>query len=337
MSESHLTFSRVDWQGSRKDQRGEACEMETTAVILEKPESLALRSLELEPVGVSDVLVDTAWSGISSGTEKLLWTGQMPEFPGMGYPLVPGYESVGRIIDAGAEANERIGEWVFVPGANCFRGARGLFGGTANRLVVPAARALPVPEKLGENGVLCALAATAYHAIVGGTAPDLIIGHGVLGRLLARIAVAKGAPAPTVWETNSARRAGATGYSVVAPDDDERRDYSAIYDASGDADIIDQLVTRLAKGGEIVLAGFYSQRLNFAFPAAFMKEARLRIAAEWQPQDLAATRELIESGRLDLDGLIDHRRPASEALDAYPQAFNDPDCLKMVLDWSNAA
>jgi len=24
------------------------------------------------------------WSGVSSGTEKLLWTGEMPPFPGMG-------------------------------------------------------------------------------------------------------------------------------------------------------------------------------------------------------------------------------------------------------------
>jgi len=311
--------------------------MHTEAVILEKPESLVLRRLELDTLGASDVLVDIGWSGISSGTEKLLWTGTMPTFPGMGYPLVPGYESVGRIADAGSETRNRIGEWVFVPGANCFVGARGLFGGTASRLVVPGARALPVPESLGENGVLFALAATALHAIADGDAPDLIVGHGVLGRLLARIAIARGAPAPTVWETNPARCEGAGGYDVLSPDSDERTDYRSIYDASGDADIFDTLVARLAKGGEITLAGFYSQRINFAFPPAFMKEARFRIAAEWQPADMTAMRDLIETGQLDLAGLIDHRRPASEALDAYPQAFTDPGCLKMVLDWSNAA
>jgi bacteriochlorophyllide a dehydrogenase len=30
-----------------------------------------------------------------------------------------------------------------------------------------------------------------------------------------------------------------------------------------------------------VLAGFYTEPLAFAFPPAFMKEARLRVAAEW--------------------------------------------------------
>lgn len=314
--------------------------MNTLAVILEAPERLALRTLELTPVQPSDVIVEIHWSGISTGTEKLLWTGKMPPFPGLGYPLVPGYESVGRIVDAGPEATTRIGDWVFVPGANCYEGARGLFGGTAKRVIVPSARAIPIPEQLGENGVLCALAATALHAINGNgnhnhALPDLIIGHGVLGRLLARLTMALGAPAPTVWETNPARRDGAQGYSVVAPDEDERRDYHAIYDASGATDIVDSLVMRLAKGGEIVLAGFYSERVSFAFPPAFMKEATFRVAAEWQPSDLAETRELIEDGRLDLAGLISNRRPATKADEAYPQAFTDPACLKMVLDWSD--
>jgi len=313
--------------------------MNTLAVILEAPKRLSLRALEMKPVEDSDVLVEIAFSGISTGTEKLLWSGQMPPFPGLGYPLVPGYESVGRICDAGPAARGRIGDWVFVPGANCFAGARGLFGGTARRVVVPSARALPIPEHLGEAGVLCALAATALHAIKGGFAhaaalPDLIIGHGVLGRLLARITLALGGAAPTVWEVSPARRSGAAGYQVIAPEADERRDYRAIYDASGDAGLIDTLIERLAKGGEIVLAGFYSERVSFAFPAAFMREAHLRIAAEWQPGDLAETRALIECGRLDLKGLITNRRPAGEALEAYPQAFSDPACLKMVLDWS---
>ena len=49
--------------------------------------------------------------------------------------------------------------------------------------------------------------------------------------------------------------------------------------------------------------------------------------------DLAAAVSLVEAGRLSLDGLITHRAPAASAADAYPVAFDDPACLKMVLDW----
>ncbi|MBF9152883.1 chlorophyll synthesis pathway protein BchC [Novosphingobium jiangmenense] len=321
--------------------------MESLAVILEAPRRIALRRLALTSgqaadvgsamLAPSDVLIEVQWSGVSAGTEKLLWSGEMPNFPGMGYPLVPGYESLGRIVDAGSEAQGRIGDWVFVPGATCYRDARGLFGGTARQVIVPSARALPVSESLGRDGVLFALAATALHAMNGGDPPDLIIGHGTLGRLLARMTIAAGAPAPTVWEHKPARRTGAQGYNVIAPKDDDRHDYANIYDASGDADCLDLLVPRLRKKGEIVLAGFYANRPSFAFAPAFRAEARFRVAAEWGPDDLASTRAMIDSGALDLSGLVSHQRPAEEAPEAYPEAFLDADCLKMVLDWSNCA
>ena len=51
--------------------------------------------------GANDLVVDIHYSGISTGTEKLFWTGDMPPFPGMGYPLVPGYEAAGEIVEAG--------------------------------------------------------------------------------------------------------------------------------------------------------------------------------------------------------------------------------------------
>jgi bacteriochlorophyllide a dehydrogenase len=307
--------------------------MDSLAIVIEAPGRLSLQPLALDPVGDADVLVEIAWSGISAGTERLLWSGKMPFFPGLAYPLVPGYESVGRIIEAGRTARSRIGEWVFVPGARCFRGAHGLFGGAAQRVVVPAARALPIPEALGERGVLIALAATAHHMIAGDDLPELIVGHGVLGRLLARLTVALGAPAPTVWEKDATRRASAEAYPVVEPDEDSRRDYRAIYDVSGDGSLIDPLIGRLAPRGELVLGGFYREPLAFAFPPAFQREARLRVAAEWAPEDLAAVRALVESGRLDLAGLVTDVRPADEAAEAYEFAFTDPRCLKMVIDW----
>jgi 3-hydroxyethyl bacteriochlorophyllide a dehydrogenase len=305
--------------------------MDTLAVVLQAPERLTLQTIALSLPGEEDVVVDVHWSGISTGTERLLYTGRMPHFPGLGYPLVPGYESVGQVIEVGSRSGHKVGDQVFVPGAKCFGDIKGLFGGAAARLVVAGSRVTPIGADLGEQGVLLALAATAYHAIAAPHAapPDLIIGHGVLGRLLARVALALGAE-PVVWERNPEREAG---YRVIAPEQDERRDYRAIYDVSGDAAILDSLVARLAPGGEIVLAGFYSEPLHFTFPPAFMREARIRVAAEWREPDLVATRSLIEAGRLSLDGLITHRRDASQAEAAYKTAFGDPACLKMILDW----
>lgn len=307
------------------------------AVILEKPEHLVLGEVDLSAPGHDDVVVDITYSGISTGTERLLWSGRMPQFPGMGYPLVPGYESVGRVASAGPGSGRTEGDFVFVPGARCFTSVRGLFGGAASRLVVPGKRTTRIPEALDDSAALLALAATARHARAASRPGDeLIVGHGVLGRLLARLSVLEGGH-PVVWETNPARASGAQGYEVIDPAKDTRADYATIYDVSGDSGILDRLMMRLAHGGEIVLAGFYSGQLAFTFPAAFMREARMRVAAEWREEDLLAVKALVEDGRLPLDGLITHREPATAAPAAYRTAFEDPSCLKMVLDWRTVA
>ncbi len=312
--------------------------MNTTAVIFERPQLIKVSEIELAAPTADDVIVEVKASGISTGTERLLWSGRMPPFPGMAYPLVPGYESFGEIVEAGSASGRKVGETVFVPGANCYGNIRGLFGGTASRVVIPGAKALTIDSALGEKATLIALAATAYHTIspAGAVLPDLIVGHGVLGRLLARIAILGGAE-PVVWEKNLGRQAGAKDYMVLDPDADPRRDYRAIYDVSGDASLLDALIGRLATGGEIVLAGFYDQPLSFAFPPAFMKEVRLRVAAQWREADLHDVRALIELDRLSLDGLITHREPVSQAVEAYRIAFENPACLKMILNWSTVA
>jgi 3-hydroxyethyl bacteriochlorophyllide a dehydrogenase len=305
------------------------------AIVLEQPEHLSLARLDLTPPGSQDVVVRTLWSGVSTGTERLLFNGRMPVFPGMGYPLVPGYETVGTIVHAGADTLYREGQTVFVPGSRCFGPVRGLFGGAASQLVSAASRIIEVPESLGERAILLALAATALHARAGKpkSGRELIVGHGVLGRLLARISVLEGGEPPVVWERNSVRQSGADGYEVTSPEEDPRKDYQTIFDVSGDSGLLDSLIARLSHGGEIVLAGFYDKPLSFAFPPAFMRETRIRVAAEWREPDLVAVKAMIESGALSLNGLITHREPATNAAAAYPTAFEDPACLKMVLDW----
>ena len=312
--------------------------MQANAIVFQQPKSLDLSALTLPAMGAEVVLVKVEFSGISTGTERLLWEGTMPTFPGMGYPLVPGYETVGRVVAAGDRANLGVGARVYVPGSQCFQDARNLFGGSASRLVVPAARALPIKESLAEQGVLFALAATAYHAhsAPGMRQPDLIVGHGVLGRMIARLAVLAG-HTPVVWDTNPARRGGAVGYEVIDPASDTRRTYQGICDVSGVSSLLDDLISRLAPGGEVVLAGFYEASLSFVVPPAFMREARIRVAAQWSPPDLAAVIAMAGDGRLSLDGLVTHQHEATQADAAYRTAFGDADCLKMVLDWRQIA
>jgi bacteriochlorophyllide a dehydrogenase len=313
----------------RTDDRAQMPALRAHGVVFSGKCRADLTSLKLKAPADGDVIVDVAWSGISTGTERMLWSGEMPPFPGMGYPLVPGYESVGRIIHAPGQP-EMEGRMAFIPGASCYEDASGLFGASASRLVVPAARITLLGEDADPQHTLLALAATAHHAIVRGKAPDLVIGNGVLGRLVARITDAITGQVPTIWETNPVRR---TGSAAIDPSSDTRFDYGAPCDVSGSIAAIDQAITHCARGAEITLAGFYKERPSFAFPPAFMKEISLHVAAEWRPEDLNAVLAMVRDGVLSLDGLITHTTAPDDISGAYETAFDDSSCLKMIIDW----
>ena len=63
--------------------------MQAQAIVFENPQSLRVRSMGLAEMGDSDVLVEVEFSGISTGTERLLWEGTMPAFPGMAIRWFP--------------------------------------------------------------------------------------------------------------------------------------------------------------------------------------------------------------------------------------------------------
>lgn len=301
------------------------------AVVFQGEKQLDIQQLTLIEPGTDDLAVDVHWSGVSTGTERLLWSSDMPPFPGLSYPLVPGYEAVGVVTDAQTHS-DWIGKAVFVPGCHCFKEATGVFGGSASKLIVPAERSVLLGDTAGVEDVLLALAATAHHAIKVAEPPELIVGHGVLGRLLARITIALGHTPPTVWEINPERK-GREDYPVIAPQSDMRTDYASAYDVSGSVGVIDDIIAHSGKGATIVLAGFYSDRPSFAFPAAFMREVTLKIAAEWTPDDVSAVLALRKTGQLSFDNLVTHSCQPADAASAYDTAFGDPRCLKMVLDW----
>ena len=304
------------------------------AVVLEKPNKLSLKTLQMEDVKSDEILVDIEHSGISTGTERLLYEGRMPDFPGMGYPLVPGYESIGTVEKCGSKSGFLPGEKVFVPGAKCFSDLKSLFGGTASKLVVSSERVCKVPKETGEEGSLLALAATAHHVFSDDLVckPNIIVGHGALGRLIAKIAVLKGVN-PVVIEANKERRQGNFEYEVISPLESKKLTGDCVVDASGDSTQLNNLIRLIRTNGEIVLAGFYDKPLSFDFAPAFLREAKFRVSAQWSRNDLEEVSKLFATKKLDFKDLISHRVSVDSISQAYETAFNDSSCLKMIINW----
>ena len=316
--------------------------MKTTAVVISEPGRVGLDEVSLRPLAAQELVVETAYTSISAGTERMLLAGQMPH-PMLSLPVVPGYETVGQVVELGAEVDPAwLNRWVYVGGSHCYVGVNAAWGGQSARLLAQAERAVPLDGVDPRHGLMLALGATALHGInllqPGPTDRLLILGQGPVGQLAARLARLRGAWV-AVADRYESRLARAEADMVMLAGDDQppltellADGVNAIIDATGSMAAITGALPLLQPKGTILLLGYY-QNLELPYMPLFLKEARLLTAKEWAPGDLAAVRDLIAQEKLDVAPLLTHHLPISAVTQAYDTALNDADCLKLVIDW----
>ncbi|MCB0154717.1 MAG: zinc-binding dehydrogenase [Anaerolineae bacterium] len=314
---------------------------QTQAVVIAKPGQVGLQEVQLRPHGPTDVVVQTAYTSISAGTERMILAGQMPH-PMLTLPVIPGYETVGQVVDLGSEVPpEWLGRWVYVGGAQCYEGINAAWGGQSALLWADVQRVVPLAGVEPRHGVLLALAATALHGldVLAPKAGDrlLILGQGPVGQLAARLAQPREAWV-AVADRNSHRLALATGDQIINVATESlteaiKEPVTAIIEATGSMEALTQALPLLASGGTILLLGYY-QTLQLPYMPLFLKEAQLLTAREWVAGDLLRCRDMIAAGSLDVATMLTHCLPISEVATAYEVALNEANCLKLILDWT---
>lgn len=315
--------------------------MKTQAVVITEPGVVQLQEVALRTPGPTDAIIRTAYTSISAGTERMLLAGKM-QHPMQQLPVIPGYETVGEVVEIGAEVPaEWKGRQVYLGGSFCYEGINASWGGQSATLFTDYTRLVPLDELTDlRQGVLLALTATALHGVdllqLQGGERILVIGQGPVGQLTARIARARGAWV-AVTDPNQTRLDIAEGDAIVNISDTPLNEVLTepvqyIIEASGSMEALTSDLQHLDNGGTILLLGYY-QSLNLPYMPLFLKEARLLTAKEWAKGDLDRSRDMIAESTLRVEPLMTHELPITEVNQAYDIAMNDRDCMKIVLHW----
>jgi len=316
--------------------------MKARAVVFAEAGQIELRDVDLRDPAADEVVVDTRFSSISSGTERLLFQGKLPLLPHFRYPLVPGYEAAGLVVSVGDEVRDvAVGDEVFVGGSMCYTDVVAAFGGQSSRLVKRAAQVVPLKGILLAHAPLLALAATALHGVrrLGEVAGKrvAVLGLGAVGQLAAAFLVADGAEVIAIDRSADrlASAAGSEKLDVSSAPLDELLTKPVAYaiEATGSSKEIATCARALEPGGKIVLLSYYDT-LTTPFSDLFLKEATLLPSREWAPADLLAARDIVASEAVDLRALAAHVVPIDRYESAYRTAFDDPSILKVVLQWA---
>lgn len=333
---------------------------EVASIWLEEPGRIGLRWTPIPIPAVGEVLVETAATLISPGTELTLLAG--PEasvgrdaWKAFGqYPRPMGYSHAGTVREVGADVDPA---WI---------GRRVASRGPHAALVVRSVTDLrTIPPEVGfDESVFCTLAGVAMNGLrrAGLTWGESVgvVGLGLVGQLAVRIAAAAGA-GPVFGIDRDTSRLARLADTAVQPlaatrataDSIKRSNQGRLLDlvveASGNAEIIESETQLLRDEGRLLLLSSPRAASSFHFHDACNRRSLQIIGVHGfsQPREPTPCNpwtsvrhgqlflDWLATGRLTVKELISHRPSYREVERAYSllQA-GDEGALGMVFQWT---
>jgi len=316
------------------------------AVVIERPREVVYRDVEAPAVGRGDVLVRSHGAGLCR-TDIEMMTGAFTDPRWVRYPVIPGHEWAGTVVDVGEEvASVRVGDRVVCEGfVSCHRCRRCRAGetqwcerieaigftrpgGYAELVAAPERVVHVLPEHVSfDAGVLVEPASVVLNGLEK-AAPRPgeavgVIGVGTLGSLAIAL-LRLHSPSRIVAygvreeELELATRLGATAVVLTGdgtPADDE---LDLVVETAG-APVAVRLATELCRpGGRVVLLGIAGEGRTLTLPSDLLVGRDMALigsiaypAAVW-----SRVVGLVADRVLDLDPIVTHHFPVSEFEDA---------------------
>ncbi len=304
------------------------------AAVYRRPGELDVTDVPVPELGPHDALVEVAYCGLC-GTDLHM------VLDGWGTPgTIFGHEWSGRVATAGAEAPIDEGAAVVGKGwaecgrcENCRAGRPGLCaqrplaglddghsGAFARYLVTDHRNLTVVPDGVGlREAAYAEPLAVAMHAVTQGSFQPggraMVFGCGPIGAAVVAVLIARGGEVtvvePSEPRQDLARRLGAV---VRSADELETPDHPGqvpsdavgwVFETSGARPAAQAGLTQLAGGGTMVIVGIGMDYPKLDTNRVILNELVVTGAYEYDPDGLSVALDLIASGALPMDVLLE--------------------------------
>ncbi|MFD1632855.1 NAD(P)-dependent alcohol dehydrogenase (plasmid) [Haloplanus ruber] len=334
------------------------------SAVLTEPETFEFEERSRPDPGPTDVLVAVGRVGICGSDVHYYRHGRIGDFV-VENPLVLGHESAGEIVAVGADVEDvAVGDRVALePGVPCFecdacrRGEYNLCpdvrfmatppvdGAFTEYVAWPAEFAYPLPENVStQAGALCEPLSVGLHAArrgnVGVGDTVLITGGGPIGMLAMEAARVAGASQIILSDVvpeklDRARERGADATVDPSQEDlaervaDLTRDdgVDVAIEASGAAAAIRSTTEVVRQGGSVALVGLAGEG-EIPLDTHDIINGELDVHGSFRFRNTyPAAIDLLASGDVDVEGIIDFEMPLSEVTAAFERT-DDPSLVK---------
>lgn len=337
--------------------------MESHAVVFTGPRQVAFQKITSPEPGPEDVVVEVHHSWISNGTEGSFLRGErisgdvawQPGDPAP-FPLVAGYQKVGRVLSVGAAVKQFApGDWVFASMSKVCGMFDNQFAGHVSPSVCDQGAVLRLPagvDPVAFSGLV--LAQVGYNC--GTRSPikpgqvAIVMGDGLVGQWAGQTLAQQGAKVVMVGRhadrLGRFARYGATvpsgsDHGVAAVRELGWGPVQVFVETAGSAQGLREYLPLMARGGHMVIAGFYPSAGDVNLQTTLQQfrhsEISFDLASGATAERLVATLEWVAAGKLDTLGCLTHRFPVAEAAAAWAliESKREP-VLGVVLDWPAA-
>jgi 2-desacetyl-2-hydroxyethyl bacteriochlorophyllide A dehydrogenase len=311
------------------------------AIVLRGPNDFSLEEVE-NPVPTSDEVEIRARVVGICGTDVVLLRGKNPS---IGYPIVPGHESMGEILWAPENSKFNKGDRVTVfPAFGCRQceacktgriphcpeakteGVLRPGGYFAERIVAHEDRIFRIPDQMeDEVGAMVEPTAVAVHANHRGEAQKgakvVVIGGGTIGLLIAQVARAYGASQVIVSEPIPERRALAREMGIELTCNPLEEDLApfvrknmgmadVVFDVVGNEKTLIDSEEMLRPDGHLVLIALpHRERLGIPYQHVFSKELKVIGSRTYFMEDFPEAIRLLNAQAVHVKPLLGKTLP----------------------------
>ncbi|MGM0876702.1 MAG: zinc-dependent alcohol dehydrogenase [Bacillota bacterium] len=311
---------------------------------INKPGDLVLKELpSLSSLKEDEVKVKLIYGGIC-GSDIGVYKGKIPH---ASYPVRPGHELLGTVIEVGRSSKYEVGTKVVVQPNTfcrecdlCLKGKTNICrhkqslgvntdGGFSEEFVISSKYVLPIPNEMqDERAVLIEPLAVIVHAfrkveITEGTSVA-IIGCGTEGMLAIALATHLGANVSAIdisqEKLDKVKSFGVT--RTAKPDEIQDETFDVVIEAAGVRESVEQSIDIAGPGGSLVLVGLTPES---TFPAVKVVRNELTIYGSIiynYPEDFTQTLEYLMQPDFYIEPIISEIIPFKEYERAYEAAIS---------------
>jgi 2-desacetyl-2-hydroxyethyl bacteriochlorophyllide A dehydrogenase len=337
--------------------------MKMKGIYLTGPNAFSYQEVADPIPGKNDVLIGVGMAGIC-GSDVHLLRGRNPF---AAYPLVPGHEYMGEILQAPSKSGLKKGDKVTVfPEAACgkcpacrqgrlvhcpefkFVGVRLPGGCFGDRVVAPYQRVIKLPKAMtDEEGAMVEPTAVAVHAVQRGGLKKgdkvVVIGGGTIGLLTAQAARAFGASKVVISEPIAERRKIASLVNLKLICNPLEQDLLSfvkehlglvdmVFDVVGIKKTLDDSQAMLRPDGTLVLVALpHVEGLGVPYQPIFAKELRVIGSRTYFMKDFSTAIRLLQSKKIRVKPIISEVLPLSRFEEGLEHLEKEPEKYVKVL------